>query len=231
MTASKNQYSIEKTIYLFLSQNHVFIIITITFEALKFLLSFCAVIAFANLCYKNILSSLLCYFSSSELIDYHVKTFFSENSSAFSEEVSNRKKDTIKIISINRETETQLQQTAALRSSSSVLAFTGKRIFHFSKVCNINRGLEPMYSCCLMLNSCCLVFHSCCVVLCSCCLVLYLCCLVLCRVVLMLCRVVLVLCRVVSCCTRVVSCCTRVVLCCVALSRVVSCCYLCSFLD
>ena len=77
-TASKNQYVTEKTIYIFLSQNYVFIIITVTFEVLKFLLSFCAVIVFANLFYKNILSSLLCYLSSSELIDYHVKTFFSK---------------------------------------------------------------------------------------------------------------------------------------------------------
>ena len=112
----------------------------------------------------------------------------------------NRKKDTIKIISINRETETQLQQTAALRSSSSVLAFTGKNIFHFSQVYNISRGLEPMYLCCLVL-------YSCCVVLCSCCVVLSRVALVLCRVVpvLYLCCVVLyscclVLCRFVSCC-------------------------------
>ena len=75
-TASKNQYVIEKTIHLFLSQNYVFIIITITFEALKFLLPFSAVIVFTNLFYKNILSSLLGYLSSSELIDYHVEDFF-----------------------------------------------------------------------------------------------------------------------------------------------------------
>ena len=97
-----------------------------TFEALKFLLSFCEVIVFANLFHINILSSLLCHLSSSELIDYHVKTFFPENSSAFSEQVLNRKTNTLKIISINRETETQLQQTATSKSSSSVLAFTGK---------------------------------------------------------------------------------------------------------
>ena len=54
----------------------ILIIITITFEALKFLLSFCAVIVFADLFYKNILSSLLCYLSYSELIDYNVETFF-----------------------------------------------------------------------------------------------------------------------------------------------------------
>ena len=149
-------------------------IIIITFEALKFLLSFCAVIVFANLFFKNILSFLLCYLSSSELIDYHVKMFFSENSSAFSEEVSNRKKDTIKIISSNRKTETQLRQTAALRCSSSVLAFTGKSIFHFSKVYNIKRGyvlvLPRLVSCCTRVVLCCLVLCrvvSCCVVLCS----------------------------------------------------------------
>ena len=56
-------------------------IIIIIFDTLKFLLSFCAVMAFVNLLYKSILSSLLCYLSSSELIDYHVGTFFSENSS------------------------------------------------------------------------------------------------------------------------------------------------------
>ena len=75
-TASKDQYVTEKTIYLFLSQKYVFIIITITFETLKFLLSFCAVIVFANLFYEGILSSILCYLSFSELIDYHVKIFF-----------------------------------------------------------------------------------------------------------------------------------------------------------
>ena len=53
---------------------------------------------------------------------------------------------------------------------------------------------------------------------------LHMCCLVLCGVVLVLSRVVLVL-------SRVVSCCTRVVLCCVVLTRVVSYCYSCSFLD
>ena len=75
-TASKNQYVTEKTIYLFFSQNYLFIIIAITFESLKFLLFFCAVIVFAGLFYKNILSSLLCYLSSSELIDCDVKAFF-----------------------------------------------------------------------------------------------------------------------------------------------------------
>ena len=206
-TASKNQYVTEKTIFLFLSQNYVFIITTLIFEALKFLQSFCVVIAFANLCYKNILFSLLCYLSSSELINYHVKTFFPENSSAFSEEVSNRKKDTIKIISINKETETQLQQTAALRSSSSVLA-SGKSIFHFSKVYNINRDLEPMYSCCLVLYLCCFVLYSCCLMLYLCYLVL--CCV--CRVALVLSHVVLVLPRVVLCCLVLYSCCVVLLL-------------------
>ena len=49
----------------------------------------------------------------------------------------------MKIISVNRKTETQLQQTTALRFSSSILAVTGKSNFQFSKVYNINRGLEP----------------------------------------------------------------------------------------
>ena len=46
----------KKTIHRFLSHNYDFHNNTITFEALKFLLSFCAV--FANLFYKNIRSSL-----------------------------------------------------------------------------------------------------------------------------------------------------------------------------
>ena len=53
-----------------------FIIITITFKALKFLLSFCVV--FATLFYKNIHSSLLCKLPSSGLIDYYVETFFTK---------------------------------------------------------------------------------------------------------------------------------------------------------
>ena len=53
-----------------------FIIITITFKALKFLLSFCVV--FATLFYKNIHSSPLCKLSSSGLIDYYVETFFTK---------------------------------------------------------------------------------------------------------------------------------------------------------
>ena len=58
----------------------IFIIITITFEVLKFLLSFCVV--FPNLLYKNIRFSLLYELPSSELINYYVETvFFPENSS------------------------------------------------------------------------------------------------------------------------------------------------------
>ena len=53
-----------------------FIIITIAFEGLKVLLPLCRVIVFADLFYKNILSFLLCYLSSSELTDYQVETFF-----------------------------------------------------------------------------------------------------------------------------------------------------------
>ena len=49
----------------FIHKIMTFIIITITFEALKFLLSFCAV--FANLFYKNIHSSLLSKLHSSKL--------------------------------------------------------------------------------------------------------------------------------------------------------------------
>ena len=60
---------------------------------------------------------------------------------AFSWKASNLKKNTIKIISINRKTEAQ--QTTALRFSSSVLTVAGKSNFHFSKVYNINGGLEP----------------------------------------------------------------------------------------
>ena len=63
---------------IFYLQNYVLIIITITFEALKFLLSFSADKVFANLFFKNILSSLMCYLSSSELIDYHVENLFPE---------------------------------------------------------------------------------------------------------------------------------------------------------
>ena len=51
--------SLQKKLYIdFFHKIMTFIIITIIFEALKFLLSFCAV--FANLFYKNIRSSLLC---------------------------------------------------------------------------------------------------------------------------------------------------------------------------
>ena len=45
--------------------------------------------------------------------------------------VFNQKKDTIKIISINKKTKTQLKQGVALRFSSSTLVFTGKVIFSF----------------------------------------------------------------------------------------------------
>ena len=64
--------TLQKTIHRFLSQNMIFIIISITFEVLKFLLSFCAV--FANLLYKNIRFSLLYEPPSSELINYYVET-------------------------------------------------------------------------------------------------------------------------------------------------------------
>ena len=78
-----------------------FIIITITFEVLKFLLSFCAV--FANLFYKNIRPYLLCKLISSELIDYYVETFFPENNSnlknleqfAFTQKFSRKKEPDI----------------------------------------------------------------------------------------------------------------------------------------
>ena len=56
---------------------------------------------------------------------------------------SNRNKDTIKIILINRKTKTQLQLAAALRFSSSILTVTGKSYFQFSKFYSINRALEP----------------------------------------------------------------------------------------
>ena len=122
---------------------------------------------------------------------------------------------------MNRKTKTQLQQTAALMFSSSILTVNGKTDFQFSKFCTINRALEPnipvpehatmmwinqnkfwivLYSCCLVLYSCCLVLHSCCTRVVSCCVVLYLCCFVLHLCCLVLCRVVLVLPCVVSCC-------------------------------
>ena len=51
----------EKTLHLFLSQSYQdFMIITITLEALKFLLSFCPVIVFDNLFCENIFPFLLC---------------------------------------------------------------------------------------------------------------------------------------------------------------------------
>ena len=141
--------------------------------------------------------------------------------SSLVKEVSNRKKDTIKTILINRKTETQLEQTAALRFFSSILTVTGKSNFQFY---NINRALEPNipsseHATMIGINQ-----NKFYVVLYSCYLVLYSCCLVLCHVVLVLFRFVLVL-------SRVVSLYTSVVLCCVVLSRVVWCSYLCSFLD
>ena len=54
-----------------------------------------------------------------------------------------RKIQLIFIISINRKTEAQLQQTAALRYYSSILAVTGKSNSQFAKFYNINRVLEP----------------------------------------------------------------------------------------
>ena len=50
----------EKTFHLILFIYFCHKIITISFEALKFLMFFCAVIPFANLFYENILSFLLC---------------------------------------------------------------------------------------------------------------------------------------------------------------------------
>ena len=173
--------------------------ITITFEALKFLLSFCAVLDFANSCYKNILSSLLCYFSSSELMITTSKKNFPKIAQLTWKKFQIGRK--IRLIHFHKQsnrnaiaiTETQLQQTAALRLSSSALPFTGKSIFHFSKICNINKDLEPTYSCCLVLHSCCVVLYPCCLVLYLCCLMLYLCCLVLylCCLILYLCCLVL----------------------------------------
>ena len=48
----------------------------------------------------------------------------------------------LKIISINRKTETDLQQPVTLTLSSSILAFAGQSDFQFSMFCNINRALE-----------------------------------------------------------------------------------------
>ena len=107
-TASKNQYVTEKTIYLFLSQNYVFIIISITFVVLKLLLFFCAVIVFANLFYKNILSFPLCYFSSSELIDYHVETFFPKIAHTILEQFTFTQKLSHKKFQIGRKVQSKL---------------------------------------------------------------------------------------------------------------------------
>ena len=57
--------------------------------------------------------------------------------------VSKSEEDTIKVISINRKTKAQLQQTAAMRFYSSILAFTGKSDFQFSIFNNVNTALEP----------------------------------------------------------------------------------------
>ena len=101
--------------------------------------------------------------SFSELIDYHVETFFSENSSHVKKSESSlililhllyslksflvrsfkSEERSIKIFSINREAEKQLQKTAALRFFSSVLTFNRKSDFQFSKFYVINRALEP----------------------------------------------------------------------------------------
>ena len=133
------------------------------------------------------------------------------HSKAFSHEVSNWKKDAIKIISINRKIETQLQQIGALRCSSSILAVTGKSGFQFSKFYSINRALEPKipgseYAEMIWINKSKfqVVLYPYCTRVVSCCLVLYLPCL-------MLCRVELVLPCVVSCCFVVYRVVTRVV--------------------
>ena len=69
------------------------------------------------------------------------------HSKTFSKKVLNRKKDTIKIISISRKTENC--NTFAIATNRGfellrfILAVTGKRDFQFSKFYNINRVLEP----------------------------------------------------------------------------------------
>ena len=124
------------------------------FEALKFLPPFCAIIVFANLFYKNILSFFLCYLASSELIDYQVETFFPKiahvknsraiyiHSKTFYQKVSNRKKDTIKIILINSKTN-NLCFGCFVSISISVSALTGKSNPQFFKFYKINISLEP----------------------------------------------------------------------------------------
>ena len=56
--------------------------------------------------------------------------------------IGNWKKDTIKIISRKRKTETQLQQTVALWFSSFILAVIGKSDFQFSKFHNVTELLQ-----------------------------------------------------------------------------------------
>ena len=134
-----------------------------------------------------------------------------------------RKIQLIFIISINRKTEAQLQQTAALRYCSSILAVTGKSNSQFAKFYNINRVLEPntsgsKYAAMIYINQnkFCVVLYSCCTCGVSYCT-----------------HVAFELSRVAYCCTCVASCCTVVVLYCVVLSRLVLCSFLdsCSFLD
>ena len=64
---------------------------------------------------------------------------------AFSREVLNWRKIHLKLFqwAERQKIATQLQQTAALRFPSSILAVTGKIDFQFSKFYNINRALEP----------------------------------------------------------------------------------------
>ena len=88
-----------------------------------------------------------------------------------------------------------MKQTVAQKFSSSILAFTGKSDFQFSKLYNINRALEPNipgfgYAAMIKINQnkFYVILHSFCIL--SCCT----------RGVLMLSHVVLVLCRVESCC-------------------------------
>ena len=142
---------------------------------------------------------------------------------AFSREVLNWRKIHLKLFqwAERQKIATQLQQTAALRFPSSILAVTGKRDFQFSKLYNINRALEPNIPCFeyaamiqikqnkfyVVLCSCCLVLDSCCPVLCSCCLVLS--------------RGVLMLSRVVLCCVMLCSCCLVLSRVCHVFTRVV----------
>ena len=72
---------------------------------------------------KLVIFLLLVIFQS---LNYFIFFFFP------SFNIENRRTDAIKIISINRKTETQFQQIAALRFPSSILAVTGKSDFQFS---------------------------------------------------------------------------------------------------